>query len=67
MNDFYPTMSLKVFNNLCNRYQIPKHFPLWLPRKFKKCYSGRTADVDMYDAIHRWIEVAIDGATPSTR
>jgi len=51
MNDFYPTMSLKLFNNLHNCYRIPKHVPLWLPKKFEKCYTGRTADVGMYDAM----------------
>ena len=51
MNDFYPTMSLKLFNNLHNRYQIPKHIPLHLPKKFEKCYLGRTAGVGMYDAM----------------
>ena len=51
VNDFYPTISLKVFNNLRNRYQIPEYIPIQLPRKFEMCYSGRTADVGMYDAI----------------
>ena len=51
INDFYPIMSLKVFNNLCNRYQILERISIRLPRKFEKCYSGRTANVGMYDAI----------------
>ena len=40
-----------VFNTLRDRYQIPKNIPLRLPKKFEKCYSGKTADVDMYDAM----------------
>ena len=51
MNNFYPTMSLKVLNNLLNHYQIPKHIPMRLPRKFEKCYLGRTVDIGMYDAM----------------
>ena len=43
-------MSLKVFNNLPNCYQIPKHIPIRLPRKFEKCYLGKTADVGLYGA-----------------
>ena len=35
VNDFNPTMSLKVFNNLRNRYQIPEHIPLQLPRSLR--------------------------------
>ena len=51
VNDFYLTMSLKVFNTLHARYQIPNHIPMRLPWKFEKCYSGKTANVDMYDAM----------------
>lgn len=51
VNDFYLTMSLKVFNTLRDRYQISENSPFRLARKFKKCYSGKTADVDMYDAM----------------
>lgn len=51
MNNFYPTMSLKVLNNLLNHYQTPKHIPMRLPRKFEKCYLGRTVDIGMYDAM----------------
>jgi len=50
VNDFYPKMLSKVFNTLQDRYQIPESIPLRLLRKFEKCYSGRTADVGMYDA-----------------
>ena len=51
INDFYPIMSLKVFNNLCNHYQILERISIRLPRKFEKCFSGRTTNVGMYDAI----------------
>ena len=51
MIEFYLTMSLKVFNTLHARYQIPNHIPMRLPWKFEKCYSGKTANVDMYDAM----------------
>ncbi|KAL0000260.1 hypothetical protein SO802_019862 [Lithocarpus litseifolius] len=51
VNDFKPTMTSKVFNSLRDRYQIPDHIPLCLPRKFEKCYSGRVVDVGMYDAM----------------
>ena len=44
-------MSDKVFNTLRDHYQIPKNIPICLPRKFEKCYSERTADVGMYDAM----------------
>ena len=49
MNDFYPTMSQKVFNTLRDRHQIPEHIPFRLPRKFKRCYSGKMANIGMYD------------------
>lgn len=51
VNDFYPTMSLKVFNTLYDHFQILEHIPIWFPRKFERCYSGRTVDVDMYDTM----------------
>ncbi|KAK9993564.1 hypothetical protein SO802_023267 [Lithocarpus litseifolius] len=51
INDFLPKMSEKVFNNLRDRYQIPDHIPIRLPSKFEKCYSGKTADVGMYDTM----------------
>ena len=41
INDFYLTMSSKVLENI----------PIHLPRKFKRCYSGKTAYVGMYDAM----------------
>ena len=50
VNDYYLKMLSKVFNTLQDCYQIPESIPLRLPGKFKKCYSGRTADIGMYDA-----------------
>lgn len=44
-------MSSKVFNTFRNLYQIPEHIPLQLPRKFEKCYLGRTMDIGMYDPM----------------
>ena len=41
INDFYLTMSSKVFENI----------PIRLPRKFERCYFGKTAYVGMYDAM----------------
>ena len=51
VNDFYPTMTRKVFNTLCGCHQILDNIPLHLPGKFEKCYSGKTADMGMYDAM----------------
>ena len=44
-------MSDKVFKELHSRYQIPEHIPIHLPKENKRCYSGRTANVGMYDAM----------------
>ena len=44
-------MSDKVFKELCSRYQILDHILIRLPRKDEKCYSGRTTNVGMYDAM----------------
>ena len=44
-------MSDKVFKELRVRYQLPEHIPIHLPKENEKCYSGRTADVGMYDAM----------------
>ena len=44
-------MSDKVFRELRACYQIPDHIPIRLPRENERCYSGRTADVGMYDAM----------------
>lgn len=51
VNDFYPTMSLNVFKKLCDRFQILENIPIHLPRKFERCYLGKTTDVGMYDAM----------------
>ena len=51
VNKFLPMMSDKVFRELRARYQIPDHILIHLPRENERCYSGRTADVGMYDAM----------------
>ena len=44
-------MSDKIFSELRIKYQIPEHIPICLLYENEKCYTGRTADVDMYDAM----------------
>ena len=51
VNNFKSTISAKVFKNLRDHFQIPDHIPIRLPGKFEKCYSKKTADVGMYDAM----------------
>ena len=51
VNKFLPMMSDKDFRELHARYQISDHIPIRLPRENERCYSGRTADVGMYDAM----------------
>ena len=51
VNKFLSRMSGKVFRELRIRYQIPDHIPIRLPGENERCYSGRTADVGMYDAM----------------
>nr|XP_023909184.1 uncharacterized protein LOC112020852 isoform X2 [Quercus suber] len=51
VNKFSPKMTLKIFNELRTRFQIPDHIPIRLPMEGEKCYTGRTADVGMYDAM----------------
>ena len=51
VNDFLPKMSDRVFRDLRACYQIPYHIPIHLPKKSEKCYSGKTADVGMYNAM----------------
>jgi len=41
----------KVFNILRDHYQILDNIPIHFPGKFEKCYSGKIADVGMYDAM----------------
>ena len=50
VNDFLPKMTVNIFKNLGDRYQIPDHIVIRLLWKFEKCYSGKIADVGMYDA-----------------
>ena len=51
INDFLPTMSNKVFKTLRACFQISDNIPIRLPRKFEKCYTGKTANVGMYDVM----------------
>ena len=51
VNKFLPLMSDKIFKELRVRYQIPEHIPICLSEENEKCYTGRTADVGMYDAM----------------
>ena len=44
-------MSDKAFKTLWDHYQILKSIPIFLPGKFERCYSGKTANVRMYDAM----------------
>ena len=51
VNEFKLTMMTNIFKNLQDHFQIPDHIPIRLPKKFEKCYLGKTADVGMYDAM----------------
>ena len=51
VNDFKSTMMTKIFNNLRDRYQIPNNILICLLGNYEKCYSRKTADVSMYDAM----------------
>ena len=51
VNKFLPSMSDKIFSELCIRHQIPEHIPIRLPYENEKCYMGRKADVGMYDTM----------------
>ena len=44
-------MNDKIFKKLRVRYQILEHIPIRLPKENEKCYTGRMADVGMYDAM----------------
>ena len=44
-------MNDRVFKELRSCYQIPDHIPIRLLRENERCYSGRTADIGMYDAM----------------
>ena len=51
INKFLPMMSDKVSKELRSRYQIPDLNPIRLSWENERCYSRRTADVGMYDAV----------------
>ena len=51
VNDFLLTMSDKVFKTLRDCYKILDDILIHLFGKFEKCYSGKTTDVGMYDAM----------------
>ena len=51
VNKFLPLMNDKFFKELRVRYQIPEHIPIRLPEENEKCYTGRTTDIGMYDAM----------------
>ena len=44
-------MTLNIFKDLRDHYQIPENIPIRLPEKFEKCYLGKTANVGMYNAM----------------
>ena len=41
----------KIFKKLRDRYQILENIPIYLPRKFEKCYAGKSTDIGMYDTM----------------
>ena len=51
VNKFLPKMSDRVFKELRTHFHIPDHIPLRVHRKNEICYTGRAADVGMYDAM----------------
>ena len=51
VNKFLPSMNDKIFSELHVRYQIPERIPTCLPYENEKCYTGRTTNVGMYDAM----------------
>ena len=51
VNKFLPLISDKIFKELRIRYQIPEHIPICLSEENEKFYTGRAADVGMYDAM----------------
>ena len=51
VNKFLTLMSDKILKELRVRYQIPEHIPIHLSKENEKCYTRRTADVGMYDAM----------------
>ena len=65
INDFLLKMTINIFKNLRNHYQIPDHIPICLLGKFKKCYLGKTMDVDMYNTMFAIGLIAINGVALS--
>ena len=51
VNNFKLMMTTKIFNNLKDHYQILENIPIRLLGKYEKCYSGKTTNVSMYDAM----------------
>ena len=51
VNNFKLTMKTNIFKTLQDRYQIPDNIPIRQLRKFEKCYSGKTVNISMYDAM----------------
>ena len=51
INKFLPMMSDKVCKELHSCYHILDHIPICLLRENERCYSGRIADVGMYDTM----------------
>ena len=51
VNKSLPSMSDKIFKELRVKYQIPEHIPICLLYENEKCYTRRTTDVGMYDAM----------------
>ena len=44
-------MTTNIFKNLRDCFQIPENIPIHLPWKFEKCYSRKTTNVGIYDAM----------------
>lgn len=53
MNDFIPTTSLRQFETITSRYQIPPYIPICLPEKFGKCYYEGVRDVGAYEQMFK--------------
>lgn len=53
MNDFIPTTSLRQFETMRGRYQIPPYIPIRFPEKFGKCYYKGVRDVGVYEQMFK--------------
>lgn len=53
VNDFIPTTSLRQFETMRGRYQIPPFIPIRLPEKFGKCYYEGVRDVGVYEQMFK--------------